>query len=103
MINQNNTTWKHGFQQRTGLDVDQDRANQIIKENHEPKTDKIDIAIRLSENVNDKDKNLVITKKQLIDLVLKDNEESEQQIRKLLSLSRGKLNSFVSHVRQELK
>jgi hypothetical protein len=101
MINQNNT-WKHGFQQKTGLDTDEERVKEIIRENYEPKANKIDIACRLIESVNDRDKNLVFTKRQLIDLVLKNDAESEKEIKHLLSQYRGQLNGFVSHIRQEL-
>ncbi|WP_264552989.1 hypothetical protein [Flavobacterium sp. N2038] len=102
MINQKHT-WIHGFKQKTSIDLDQDRANEIIRENFEPKANKIDIACRLSESINDKDNKLVFTKRQLIDLVLKDNAESEQEIKRLLNQYRGQLNGYVSHIRQELE
>jgi len=102
MINQNNT-WKHGFMQKAGLETDKERAIEIIRENYEPQSNKIDIACRLSESINERDIKLVFTKRQLIDLVLKNNAESEQEIKHLLSQYRGQLNGFVSHIRQELK
>ncbi|CAA9195060.1 hypothetical protein [Flavobacterium collinsii] len=97
------STWKHGFKQRTGLDTDSDRVKEIIKENYEPKNNRVDKAIRLSESVTGRDSIMVLTKKELIDLIFKGGEDAERQIKKILVKNDGKLNGFVSHIRQELK
>lgn len=102
-MNKETTTWVHGFEQRTGLETDQQRVKEILRENHEPKSNRIEIANRLIEGVTGRDTKLIMTKKELIDLILKDNEDSEKEVKKILSKYRGSLNAFCSHVRQELK
>jgi len=73
-MNKETTTWVHGFEQRTGLETDQQRVKEILRENYEPKSNRIEIANRLIEGVTGRDTKLIMTKKELIDLILKDKQ-----------------------------
>ncbi|MFV8390016.1 hypothetical protein [Flavobacterium sp. LB1P71] len=80
-MNQKTTgTWIHNSEQRTGLETDSTKLKEIITENLGPKTNKIEIAERLIEGVKGRDTIMIITKRELNDLILKDNEESEKNI-----------------------
>jgi hypothetical protein len=102
-MNENNITWSNGIPQRIYLDdTDPKRIKEIIKENYIPKISRLEIANRLIEGVTGRDTKMIITKKELIDLIFKDNEESENQIKSILVKNRGQLNAYCSHIRQQL-
>jgi hypothetical protein len=102
-MDENNITWVNGIQQRITLDnTDPQRIREIIKENYVPKINRLAIANRLIENVKDRDTKMIMTKRELIDLVFKDNEESESKIKSILVKNRGSLNGYVSHIRKQL-
>jgi hypothetical protein len=102
-MDNNNTTWVNGIQQRICLDdTDPKRIKEIIKENYLPKISRLEIANRLIEGVTGRETKMIITKKELIDLIFKDNEESEKEIKSILSKNRGQLNAYCSHIRQQL-
>jgi hypothetical protein len=101
----NNINYDGGTPRRNTLDnTDEQRVREILKETAVPQApDRVTKAIRLIEGVKGRDTKMIITKRELIDLILKDNEESEQRVREILSKNKGELNAFCSMVRGELK
>jgi hypothetical protein len=100
---ENNITWVNGIPQRIYLDdTDPQRIKEIIKENYTPKISRLEIANRLIEGVTGRDTKMILTKKELIDLIFKENEESEKEIKSILSKNRGHLNAYCSHIRRQL-
>jgi hypothetical protein len=80
-MNQKTTgTWRHNSEQHTGLETDSTKLKEIITDNRGPKANRIEIAERLIEGVKGRDTIMIITKRELNDLILKDNEESEKNI-----------------------